>query len=84
MATKNKSKNLANNDNGKISAGAATLFAATAVILVGNLQNQENLQLLLVGFGTCLLVLGAVILALATKKPVKNTSKKSVKKSKKK
>ena len=54
-------------ESGRITAGAATLWAGSAVILIGTLQNNDDIKLLLVGFGAALLVLGGVLVGMSTK-----------------
>lgn len=66
--TVTKSKKL--DDAGIIFAATGILFAGSCVVLLGNIQEYENIQMLLVGFGSALLILGVVILALAIK-PIK-------------
>lgn len=51
-------------------SGSAMLFGGASVILLGLMQSTDNLQLLLVGFGAALLVLGGALLGMATR-PVK-------------
>lgn len=48
-------------------SGSAILFGGAAVILLGLMQSADNLQLLLVGFGAALLVLGGALLGMATR-----------------
>ncbi len=62
--TKRTNKNRVD-DGGIIFAATGILFAGACVILLGNLQEYENIQLLLIGFGAALLVLGGVVLGLA-------------------
>lgn len=69
-AKKSPAKRKSLDDGAAIFAGSGILFAAACVILLGNIQEYENIKLLLVGFGSALLVLGGVILGLAIK-PVK-------------
>ncbi|MCA9344907.1 hypothetical protein KC946_03660 [Candidatus Saccharibacteria bacterium] len=67
---KSPAKRKSLDDGAAIFAGSGILFAGACVILLGNIQEYENIKLLLVGFGSALLVLGGVILGLAIK-PVK-------------
>lgn len=48
-------------------AGAAVLFAGAAVTTLGLIQDRDNIKLLLIGFGSALLVLGGVILGMCIK-----------------
>jgi hypothetical protein len=70
-AKKAKTTKKSNNDISPVTAGAAVLFAGAAVTVLGLIQNQDNVKLLLVGFGSALLVLGGVILGLCIKAPAK-------------
>lgn len=54
-------------DAGNLSAAAATLFGGAAVVLIGTLQRNDDIKLLLVGFGAALLVLGGVLVGMSTK-----------------
>lgn len=51
-----------------VSGAAALLFAGAAVILLGTLQNDNNIQLLLIGFGAALALISAVLLGMAIPK----------------
>jgi hypothetical protein len=66
-AKKAKTTKKSNSEVSPITAGAAVLFAGAAVTILGIIQNQDNVKLLLVGLGSALLVLGGVILGLAIK-----------------
>ena len=70
-AKKAKTTKKSNSDVSPVTAGAAVLFAGAAVTVLGLIQNQDNVKLLLVGFGSALLVLGGVILGLCIKAPTK-------------
>lgn len=66
---KKKNTTLQNSlQNSQIVCAAGLLFAGVSVILIGNWQDNERLQLLLVGFGSALLVVGGVLSFLATQK----------------
>lgn len=52
-------------DSSKIMAATALLFSGSCVILIGNIQYDEGLQLLIVGFGAAMLVFGSAIIAMA-------------------
>ncbi|MCA9329293.1 hypothetical protein KDA11_01490 [Candidatus Saccharibacteria bacterium] len=66
-----KLRNSITSDTGNISASAASLFGGSAVVLIGILQQNDNLKLLIIGFGSALLVLGGVLAGLATKQDKK-------------
>lgn len=75
MATKKakttkKTTRKAHNEASPLVSAAGILFGGGAVVLLGIIQEQENLQLLLVGFGAALLVLGGTLVGMATR-PVK-------------
>lgn len=65
---KNGSKSLAQADN-KIVAATALVFAGACIGYIGTMQGQET-ELLLLGFGSALAFLGAVLLGMAIS-PVK-------------
>lgn len=54
-------------DNGSIYAASAILFAGACIVLLGAIQDFDNLTLLMVGFGSALLVVGGSLLGVATK-----------------
>ncbi|MDQ5886048.1 MAG: hypothetical protein QG628_445 [Patescibacteria group bacterium] len=54
-------------DNGSIYSAAAILFAGACIVLLGAIQDFDNLTLLMVGFGSALLVVGGSLLGVATK-----------------
>lgn len=64
-AAKKKSNTL---QSSQMVCAASILFAGVCVILIGNWQDNERIQLLLVGFGSALLVVGGVLSFLATQK----------------
>jgi uncharacterized membrane protein len=55
------------NTSGLILTGSVFLFAAVCVILFANMQNDDALKLLFVGFGSALLVFGGALLGSAAK-----------------
>lgn len=67
-ATKKVSRKISvSSDTNSVAAASAILFAGAAVVLLGNIQGQDNIKLLLIGFGAALLVFGGVLLGAATK-----------------
>ncbi len=58
-------KRTISDDGSKIMAATALLFSGSCVILIGNIQYDESLQLLIIGFGAAMLVFGSAILAMA-------------------
>lgn len=70
-AKKAKTTKKSNGDISPVTAGSAVLFAGAAVVVLGLIQERDNIKLLLVGFGSALLVLGGVILGLCIKMPTK-------------
>lgn len=84
MATKKSAKNsraktakkssykrsLTGGESGRLTAAASILFAACCIILVGIVQGNDNIKLLLIGFGAAFLVLGGVLVGMSTK-PIK-------------
>lgn len=66
-STKTVKKQNANNEVANLAAATATLFGGGAVILIGILQSNDDIKLLLVGFGAALLVLGGVLVGMSTK-----------------
>lgn len=48
-------------------SGTAVLFAGAATTSLGWIQDRENIQLLLVGFGAALLIFGGAMLGTAIK-----------------
>ena len=62
------SKQVLSDDTSKILAATALLFSGSCVILIGNIQSDESLQLLIIGFGAAMLVFGSVILGMAISK----------------
>ena len=62
-----KTKKIINSDIPSIVSASAVLFAGACIILIGNIQGVDNLNLLMVGFGTALLVIGGVLLGNAAK-----------------
>lgn len=74
MATKSKSKTTkkavrknSSQDSNVITAASGILFAGVAVAIMGNLQDNDDIKLLLIGFGAALLVVGGVLLSCAAK-----------------
>ncbi len=59
-------KSSVNEQTNRIGAAAGILFAGAAVALLGTIQEQDNIKLLLIGFAAALLVLGGVVLGMAT------------------
>lgn len=54
-------------DTNRLFAAASILFGGCAVILIGIVQGNNDIKLLLVGFGAALLVLGGVLVGMSTK-----------------
>jgi hypothetical protein len=54
-------------DSRSLLSASAILFAGTCIVLLGAIQNLARLQLVLVGFGAALLVVGGALLGMATK-----------------
>lgn len=54
-------------ENSRLTAAAAVLFGGVAVILIGTMQENDDIKLLLVGFGAAFLVLGGVLVGMSTK-----------------
>jgi hypothetical protein len=54
-------------ESGNLAAATAALFGGGAVALIGTLQRNDDIKLLLVGFGAALLVLGGVLVGMSTK-----------------
>jgi hypothetical protein len=54
-------------ENRNILAGAAFLFAASVVIYFGTIIYDEDLKLLMVGFGSAMLLFGGALLSAAIK-----------------
>lgn len=54
-------------ETGNLTAAAASLFGGAVVVLIGTLQRNDDIKLLLVGFGAALLVLGGVLVGMSTK-----------------
>jgi hypothetical protein len=62
-----KTKKSAAAESNRLLAAASILFGGGAVILIGLVQNNDNIKLLLVGFGAAFLVLGGVLVGMSTK-----------------
>jgi hypothetical protein len=60
--------NLSKEQSNRIASASSILFAGVCIILIGYWQDNENLELLMVGFGAAFLVVGAVLSYLATQK----------------
>lgn len=54
-------------ETGRLTAAAATLFGGVVVVLIGTLQDNDDIKLLLIGFGAAFLVLGGVLVGMSTK-----------------
>lgn len=65
--SKTTKKSAKKSDDSSLVAATSILFAGTAVILVGNIQYQDNIKLLLIGFGAAMLVFAGVLFGMATK-----------------
>lgn len=65
--TKKTTRKSTSGEVSPVMSAAAILFAGSAVILLGIIQTRDNIELLLVGFGAALLVLGGVLLGIATR-----------------
>lgn len=48
-------------------SATAILFAGTSVVLIGMIQDADNITLLMVGFGAALLVIGGALLGSAAR-----------------
>ena len=66
-SVKTVKKQSVNSEVANLAAATATLFGGAAVILIGILQNNDDIKLLLVGFGAALLVLGGILVGMSTK-----------------
>jgi len=63
-----KSKKIAKmSDYGTVYYASAILFAGSVIVLLGALQNFDNLTLVMVGLGSALLVVGGSMLGFAAK-----------------
>ncbi len=67
-----KNSKKANVQSNRVSAGAALLIGGALLGIIGNMQTNDNVKLLLVGFASALLVIAGVVLGMA----VSNTPKK--------
>lgn len=67
IAKKNRVSSKKDYVSGDIGGAAALLFAGVCVILLGLLQH-DNLQLLMIGFGSALAFISAVLLGMAISK----------------
>lgn len=70
MATKKSSakKKTVDTTSSSVAAASGILFAGAAVVILGIIQGQDNIKLLLVGFGAAMLVFGGALLGNAAKK----------------
>lgn len=66
--SKNK-KSVKMTDNGSVFSASAILFAGATIVLLGAMQSFDNLTLIMVGFGSALLVVGGSLLSVAVKAP---------------
>ena len=67
MAKAKKNKKI-DNSEGSTVAGLAILAAGLAIIGIAVMQKYESLQLLLIGFGSALLVVSGVLLGSSAKR----------------
>ena len=63
----NTKKTVKMSDNGSLFFASAVLFAGTCIVLLGAIQDYNNLKLVMVGFGSALLVVGGSLVGVATK-----------------
>jgi len=66
-STKKMAKKVSISDNGSLFSASAILFAGACIVLLGALQDYNNLKLVMVGFGSALLVVGGSLVSVATK-----------------
>ena len=64
-ATKKVKKSAA--ETNRLTGAASILFGGCAVMLIGIVQTNDDIKLLLVGFGAAFLVLGGVLVGMSTK-----------------
>lgn len=74
MATKKSSakskkvtKKSVDTTSSSIASASGILFAGVSVIICGMVQDQDNIKLLLIGFGAAMLVFGGALLGSAAK-----------------
>lgn len=60
-------KSIKTSDNGSLFSASAILFAGAAIVFIGALQDFYNLKLVMVGFGSALLVVGGSLISVAAK-----------------
>lgn len=63
----NKKTKKHSEQSNKISSGAALLIGGSLLGIIGTMQDNDNIKLLVVGFASALLVMAGVILYLAAK-----------------
>ena len=56
-----------NTGSASLLSATAILFAGTAVVLLGMIQDADHITLLMVGFGAALLVIGGALLGSAAR-----------------
>lgn len=67
MAKKVKRTKKSPSETNRLLGAAAILFGGAAVIVIGLVQTNDDIKLLLVGFGAAFLVLGGVLVGMCTK-----------------
>ena len=65
---KKVTKKTVDTTSSSVAAASGILFAGAAVVILGIIQGQDNIKLLLVGFGAAMLVFGGALLGNAAKK----------------
>lgn len=64
----NKTKRtIVSSDNGSLFSASAILFAGACTVLLGAIQDVDSIKLLMVGFGSALLVVGGSLISVATR-----------------